>query len=422
MREQRSLRVCLDARLVTGAAGGAEQTVLGLAHGLSQLTDGEEEYLFLAHTNGAEWLRPHLGGRCRLLLGPAIPRSARAKQVLKTALPFSQNLWWLYRSFVPAEKPELPRSDGTIERARIDLAHFTLQSCDITKVPCLFQVHDLQHVHFPEFFSPQAHLRREVLYRASCSQARLVSVMTRWGKEDLARQYGVPRDKIVVIPWAPALDAYVTPSPADLAEVRRKFELPERFLFYPAQTWPHKNHRNLLEALAILRERNGLDIPVIFSGTLNSHYPQIRRRARELGLTAQIRFLGFVTPIELQALYTIGWAFVFPSKFEGFGMPVLEAFAAGLPVVCSSVTCLPELAGDAALLFDPDRPEDIATAIGRVWQDEALRQVLVERGRSRVKEFSWVRTARIFRAHYRRLGGRELTAEDHALIALSTSV
>lgn len=422
MREKERLRVCLDARLVTGAAGGVEQTVIGLAHGLSQLTDGDEEYLFLAHANGAEWLQPHLGGRCRLLPGPAIPRLTRAKQGLKAALPFSQNLWWLYRSFVPAEKPELPRSDGTIERSRVDLVHFTLQSCDITRAPCIFQVQDLQHVHFPEFFSPQGRARREVLYRASCSQARLVSVPTRWGKEDLARQYGVPRDKIVVIPWAAALDAYAAPSPAELAAVRRKFELPERFLFYPAQTWPHKNHESLLEALAIVRERDGQNIPLICSGTLNSHYPKIRRRARELGLTSQVRFLGFVTPVELHALYTIGWSFVFPSKFEGFGMPVLEAFRAGVPVVCSSVTSLLELAGDAALFFDPDRPEDIANAISRLWQDEALRHVLLERGRSRVKEFSWVRTARIFRAHYRRLGGRELTAEDRALIELSTSL
>lgn len=111
---------------------------------------------------------------------------------------------------------------------------------------------------------------------------------------------------------------------------------------------------------------------------------------------------------------------VFPTLFEGWGMPISEAFLAGAPVACSSVTSLPEQAGDAALAFDPLRPEEIADAIIRLWTDEALRSTLVGRGRARVARFGWERTARIFRAHYRRVANRPLTSEDRELIASSS--
>jgi len=244
----------------------------------------------------------------------------------------------------------------------------------------------------------------------------MVAVASSWGKRDLIRHYNLPEEKVQIVPIAPVLSAYPTPIESDLRLVRQKYSLPEAFIFYPAQTWAHKNHIGLLEALAILRNQHGLKVSLVSSGRLNDFFPKIAGRARELRLADQVRFIGFVSPLELQCLYRLCQGMIFPSKFEGGGLPLMEAFFAGTPVACSNVTVLPEQAGDAALTFDPDKPEKIAEAVRRLWTEEALRIVLIRRGRERAAHFTWERTARIFRAHYGRLANRTLTEEGRALL------
>ena len=143
----------------------------------------------------------------------------------------------------------------------------------------------------------------------------------------------------------------------------------------------------------------------------------MERRVGELGLAGQVAFTGFLGPSELKAVYRMARLVVFPSRFEGFGMPVVEAFRLGVPVACSNATSLPEVAGDAALLFDPGDPDAVAAAIRRLWTDEALRAELVGRGRERVRQFSWDEVARRCRALYRMVGLRPLDEADRALLA-----
>ena len=138
----------------------------------------------------------------------------------------------------------------------------------------------------------------------------------------------------------------------------------------------------------------------------------IENEVKELGLVDQVTFLGFVSPMELRGLYKLCRGVVIPTKFEAASFPLWEAFMIGVPVACSNVTSLPEQAGESALLFDPDKPEEIARQIHRLWTDEKLRDELIERGKQNVSRFSWERTARIFRAHYRRIAKRSLSAED----------
>jgi len=137
----------------------------------------------------------------------------------------------------------------------------------------------------------------------------------------------------------------------------------------------------------------------------------------ELHLEAQVRFLGFVSPLELQCLYRLCNGLVFPSRFEGWGMPVAEAFWIGTPAACSNIPPLADFAGGAAILFNPEQPRDIADGLRRLWVDEGLRSVLVDRGRRRVKDVTWVAVARAFRARYRQLAGRSLSDEDRAALA-----
>lgn len=416
-----SLRVCIDARLRgDGRCGGIETLVLGLAQGFSQLDDGAEEYLFLTVRGADDWLRPHLSGPCRILEGPAAPWPAvhwlDVRIEREGFMGAGGAAWDKVRTLPEQVRVPLAVSEGTIEKAGVELVHFAFQDAFLTGVPSIYQPHDLQHLHFPEYFDAGAILYREITYRAYCAQARMVAVGSKWTRDDVIRHYGLPAEKVRVVPTAPMPGCGVDPPGAELARVREQFGLPKEFLLYPAQTWPHKNHLKLLEALRVLREREGIEPALICTGHRNGFYPRIAERVRELGLERQVRFLGVVGAGELACLYRLCRAVVIPTRFEAVSFPLWEAFAAGAPAACSRVTSLPEQAGDAALLFDPDDEQEMAEAIGRLWRDGELRRELVERGRRRVAAYSWERTARLFRAHYRRLTGRRLEAADERLL------
>jgi glycosyltransferase involved in cell wall biosynthesis len=410
-----SLRICLDARLIGGESGGVEQALIGLAYGLSRLRDGEEEYHFLTYADADQWIRPYLGGNCRLLTGPPVPRRVKEGQ----HGPIWSFLRFAFHHLSPLlgrRTIRVERSGGHPEGLGARVMHFTTQNGFLTDVPSIYQPWDLQHLHLPQFFTPRERLAREVWYRMFCDQAEVVVAPSRWGKRDIVQRYGVPESKVAVVPGAPATASYPEPSEADLAATRRRHLLPERFILYPAQTWPHKNHLGLLDALAHLRDCRGLRVPLVCTGRRNAFFRRIQRRVRALNLADQVQFLGFVGPLELRCLYRLCRAVVFPTLFEGLGMPVLEAFLAGVPVACSQVTCLPELVGDAALLFNPDRREEMAWAVERLWTEGSLCQELMERGYLRVGSFSWDRTALVFRALYRKVAGRALTGQDRELL------
>jgi glycosyltransferase involved in cell wall biosynthesis len=211
------------------------------------------------------------------------------------------------------------------------------------------------------------------------------------------------------------------PSAPETNTISERLQLPERFVFYPAQTWAHKNHGRLFEALKILHDR-GLSVPLVCSGHRNERYPELIDAVRRLGLDSRVQFLGFLKPLEIQALYRRARALVFPSLYEGWGLPIVEAFANDLPVACSNVTSLPELVGDAAILFDPYDAQAIAAAVERIWTDDVLAAQLVARGKATLDRFDWHRTALIMRAHYRTVAGKALGRDELALLAAAPSV
>jgi glycosyltransferase involved in cell wall biosynthesis len=400
------LRVCIDARLRTGQWGGVEQVLIGLAAGLSKL-EGEEEYLFLTHAGEDDWLTPYLGGACRTLHTRRSRVERRARAVTRALLERLPRVGTRF-----AVRP----SDGTVERSAIDVMHFPFQDAFLTGVPSLYQPHDLQHLHLPELFTGWERARREAIYRTHCAAATVVISMTSWGRMDLIEQYGLSPEKVAVVPWGSVLWEYPDPTPADLDSLRRELSLPAGFLLYPARTWPHKNQERLIEALALLKTRDGVTIPLICPGGDAGGTGRLRERAEELGLAETTSFPGFVSPLQLRGLYRQATALIFPSLFEGWGLPISEAFSEGLPVASSSTTCLPDLVDDAGILFDPSETEEIAAAAARIWTDADLRATLARRGRQRADLFSFDATARLLRAHYRRVGGRSLSEEDRILL------
>lgn len=416
-----SARIGIDARLVSGSTGGVEQVIIGLADSLSALEDGDEEYLFLAYEGADEWLRPYLRGPCRILTDTPPPDAHAVRLIQK--YPFLRAIWHrIISPLMGARSVNIPASNGTIERAGVDLMHFTLQTAFLTAIPSLYMPYDLQHLHLPELFTPRERLKRETLYRAFCAQAQTVVALSQWGQRDLIDHYAIPGDKTAVIPLGCTLHVYPTPQPEDLAAVRQKFSLPDSFLIYPAYSWPHKNHIGLLDALARLRDREGLRIPVVLSGGQSAFFATIQRHITKLRLGEQVTCVGFVSPLELASLYRLSQGMVFPSKFEGWGLPVLEAFTAGVPVACANMSPLAELVKNAALLFDPHDTAQIAHAAAQLWTDADLRSTLIAHGHQRAQLFTWDHTARLFRAHYRRLLKRPLTREDIGLLAAPSEV
>jgi glycosyltransferase involved in cell wall biosynthesis len=430
LKPLRPLRVVIDARMADGASGGVQQWVIGLAAALSQLDSGNERYLFLVNEGQGDWLRPHLGGPCRIVVQPAAlpavtagPAAAgggsggRAGQRPRVGL--LRRLARSARRRVTGRKPQpasrLSPFERSVRHIGADVVHFPRQSASATSVPNIYQPWDLQHRHLPEFFSIEAREHRDKVYRAFCANASLVVVATTWVKEDVAAQYGIQPERIAVVNPPPVTFAYVPPTPAQEAAIVERLALPARFAFYPALAWGHKNHERLFEALRRLRDR-GILVPLVCSGHLNERHPALVERAGDLGVGDQVSFSGFLSEAEIQVVYRRATMLVFPSLYEGWGFPIVEAFAADLPVTCSNVTSLPALVGDAAVIFDPLDPDAIAASIERLWVDAGLREALVERGRMRLRRLDWRSTAETMRAHYRRIAGRRLSAAELLLL------
>lgn len=418
-----ALRVVLDARMPDGAYGGVQQWIIGVAEALSTLDGGGEEYLFLTLPGDDAWLRPFVRGACCIVesppgasrstwLGPARRRVAQ--------VPGARAAWRAAKS-VAARHRTVPGSDGTVERLEADVVHFPHQAGFVTTIPTLYQPWDLQHRHLPELFPRYERMRRDEAYRALCEAAATVITASTWVKRDIMAEYGIAAEKIAVVNVPPPTAAYEEPPPAEADQIRRRLGLPERFIYYPAQTWPHKNHHRLFQALGELR-RSGLTVPLVCSGHSNEHERAAIRSAREAGVADSVKFMGFLTSREVVAVYRAADALVFPSLYEGWGLPIVEAFRAGLPVACSDTTSLPELVGDAAVVFDPHDVSAMADAVRAVWTDGALAARLAELGRQRANCFSWERVAATLRAHYRRVGGRRLDERDLTLLATEAIV
>ena len=424
--ETRPLRVVLDARMGDGMSGGIQQWVIGLARAMSQLDDGAEEYLFLASPGRDEWVREYVSGPCRVVLAPPSAVSRReSKRRRRRALRRRGRLSVLrdlYRRLVRREpRRALSAEHRVLETEGAHVMHFTTQSGFFTSLPTIYQPWDLQHLHMPEFFTPERYREREAAYRAFCAQAAAVVVPTNWAKRDLVRQYRVPAKRVAVVNPPPVTWAYTVPSAADEAEVVARLGLPERFVLYPAVTWGHKNHERLFEALASLHRR-GIDVQLVCTGRVHERHDALTALAERLGIERQVRFLGFVDTTEIQVLYRRATALVFPSLYEGWGLPVVEAFASDLPVAASTATSLPDLVGDAGLQFDPYDPGAIAAAIEVLWLDDGAREEYARRGRARVEAFSWEHTARLLRALYRRVAGRPLEPSDRDHLAMPAVV
>jgi len=422
--EMGTLTVVIMARIQPTLTGGIAQAIMGMVAALGRLTDGDEQYIVVTDAIAPHWLDAHAGPNTRIVVAHAAAYEpplwrGRARRVLKPVMPTLRVVRRRARdvaSRVRRAQWSVPPPDPFLESLGADVVHFPYQWLRLTSAPSIFNPWDLQHIHHPRFFSPRERIARQSLYPLWCRASTVVEVASWATKDDLVTHLDVAADKIVVVPRAAATELANPLDGSMLAHVSRLYDLPERFILYPAQTWPHKNHLRLFDALALLRDRHGMTLPLVCTGRQNDHWPALRRGLRRRRLAGQVYFLGFVPPDHVRALYHLAEFTVFPSLFEGAGLPIMEAFREDCPLACSDIPVLVEHAGDAAVYFDPTSAEDIARALLRMHQDATLRAFLRERGREHLRYYSWDRTARTYRALYRRAANRPLTEEDVSLL------
>jgi glycosyltransferase involved in cell wall biosynthesis len=286
---------------------------------------------------------------------------------------------------------------GEIERLEPDLVHFPQSVMDplTLSLPCVLTLHDIQQEYHPEFFTAQELQFRQRTYKPSAEKASLIITDSEFTRQTLVEKYQVPATKVYSIFMGVDHTVFRSDhSQEELQRLKEKYCLPEQFAFCPANTWPHKNHVRLVRAWALLRRYASVHCPLVLTGKAREGHGIFLAEVERLGLQREVLFLGYVPRREMSLLYAAASFLIFPSLFEGFGLPVLEAMASGCPVACSNLTTPPEIAGGAALLFDPYSEEEIAEAARRLLEDGETRQTLRQRGLERSREFSWEKTAR----------------------------
>jgi len=269
--------------------------------------------------------------------------------------------------------------------------------------PSVVTIHDIIYLVFeqdlPSFVGRQ-YYRFQIGFSARHSNAIITD--SEFSRTEIVKHLGVPADKIRVIYCAPDPQFQKTDSRQAESHVAERFGIHPPYLFNVGLQLQRKNLQRLVEAFAELGERRK-GFQLILAGPFGPIKGQLESLVARKNLQEAVRFLGPVTDFDLVALYNSATALVFPSLYEGFGFPVVEAFACGIPVITSNISSLPELAGDAALLVDPTKVEEISEAMGRVIGDEDLRRSLIEKGFVQVQKFTWERTARHTLDVYRQL-------------------
>ncbi|MBN1221226.1 MAG: glycosyltransferase family 4 protein [Anaerolineae bacterium] len=362
----------LDARTATDHFPGIGRYVFNLARAMIPLLNKNEQLILLRD--------PHQSSPWNL----AALTSERVQIVGIPLSPFSVRQQWLL--------PNLLRRSGT------DVYHSPYYLMSYRPgVPTVLTVYDLIPLLYPQHVSAQARLLFRWTTSLALRTAAHVVAISQATRHDFLDRFHISPAKISTIHLAP--DPTFQPLPAlKITTLRTRLNLPELYVLYLGSNKPHKNLLRLLEAWARLQPQ---PYTLLIAGVWDNRYPEAKARIRELGLAGSVRFLGPILEKDMPTLYSGATAFVFPSEHEGFGLPVLEAMACGVPVACSNTSSLPEIVGEAALTFNPVQVESIASALGQLLNNPTLRAHLQEQGLRQSTKFSWQQTAQATLEVYR---------------------
>jgi glycosyltransferase involved in cell wall biosynthesis len=289
-----------------------------------------------------------------------------------------------------------------LRRESVDVVHIPAQLVPMPKVvrnyPYIINPHDYQHEHFPEFFPKRIlRLRRKLWYRDQ-RNANAVVVHSRQTRLDALRFLGIPEERLFYAPYGP-LDNFPEPDDGTLQRTIDDFKLPRRFVFYPARSWPHKNHAVLVEALARLKKR-GIEVNAVFTTVEGEYGEAVKEKIRAAGLERQVSIVGRVSPEEMGSLYKLCTMVVVPSLFEQNSGPVLEAIHFGKSIVASQLEEVVSTLDGAGSLVDPHSVQEIADAIDQLWSSEDTLEKAGAAIRKRRSLMSWKPFQDAYRSAY----------------------
>ncbi|MGH2735362.1 MAG: glycosyltransferase family 4 protein [Actinomycetota bacterium] len=288
-------------------------------------------------------------------------------------------------------------------KRRINLVHHAGGTVPVVRAgrPVL-TIHDLQYLYYPEYFTTAKLTYLKTMVPRSAEAARLVLTPSEFTRRTVIERLAIDPSTVVTVPHG------ISPrAPKAGVDVRDRYGIDGRFFLYPAITYPHKNHLVLIEAFAGLLEHRP-DCMLVLTGAKGSMETRIAKEVAKLGIAKRVLRLGYIPMPELDALYREAVAMAFPSRFEGFGAPILEAMAHGCPVIASDATALPEVVGDAGYLVSPDNAEHWAHAMLALVSEDDRRQELSSAGRARAAQFTWARSADVLEDAYRHALGTTL--------------
>lgn len=380
------MKVALNLLGYTPGRGGVDTYLLNLFRALERIPS-DHEYLVLCDPLVAEHFQ-----------------SSQANFFLRTLKVEKPSVGWLLRG-VTKRITGVDLLNWKLKGLAADVIHHpltTLNPFDLPQ-PSVLTFHDLQHEFFPELFSSKELNRRRCEYPSSVRQANAVIAISQHVKDCLVERYAVEAEKVHVVHHGYPEQFVRIGSPDRLQRVKEKYALDRPFMIYPAATWAHKNHLRLLNAVKLLVEREVFDGELILTGVPMDFHAKVMEEISRLSLEKVVRWLGYLPQEDMPCLYSLARLMVFPSLFEGFGLPVVEAMACGCPVVMAGTTSLPEVAGGAAACFAPESVEDIAASLEHYWNDESMCRQLSEAGLQRAGFFSWDKAARETVAVYRKV-------------------
>jgi glycosyltransferase involved in cell wall biosynthesis len=284
--------------------------------------------------------------------------------------------------------------DLLLSGRRIDFFHF-LYNAPSLWMPCPFvvTVHDVSFRHVPNMISIKDRWSLNLQFHLRLRKANKIITVSQNSKDDIIKYYGIPENKIVVIYEGVDSSFRVISDGEEKRAIAIKYNLPDKFILYVGTYLPHKNIDTLLRAYNRLRSHNRISHALVLAGKKGRNFSLINSLINELGLNNDVRTIGYVPPEDLPYIYNLSSAFVFPSFYEGFGLPLLEAMACGIPVVASRASCLPEIGGDAAIYFSPKDSLELAEVLKKVIEDKAIRHNAITKGLRRIDNFSWRRMA-----------------------------
>lgn len=396
--------ILIDARINGGQNGGIEQAIYGLAESFSSYKQDKFRFTWLCYEDMAALLKPLLGEQDEIQVATESPKITHPFAKFLRNLKIGNYIIYLLRSIGPF-KYKIPSEPDVVSRVRPDLIHFPTQFGFRTDIPNLYQPHDFQHRWYPQYFTMENLYLRNYAFSNMIQQANIVCLGNTWTLGDFENWYPEYSSKGFNVPVFPQGLKQGT----DIVE---SLDIQDGFLYYPSAFWIHKNHNNLLNALCLLKNTYPtMKLVLTGSGIQNSR--ELKSLIESYGLVEDVIVLGYLERSQLSWLYSHALAVVMPSKFESESLPVWEALAFGVPVACSNITALPAQVGGAALIFDPESPQNIADTVSELISREELRKKLSVLGKTRFKELTPQNSALGYLAAYSKaLGGKHPEIEQ----------